>query len=230
MLLFFWEGNPNLKPELAHSFELNYSLKNNFYITAFYTLTDDVITSVLTQIPENNTTIRSIANINQHLNYGLDINYTFSPIKKWNSINNFIIYNNDYKGEFNNQDIATQGWTFNIKSINTYNFRNGFSAELFTNYISKRTDGVYEIDPMFRIDLGVKKSFINDKLSLKLAATDVFNTLNYKSTSDVNNVAMKQNIRLDSRVVTLSLNYRFGSGKIKEKESSTNEEQNRIRG
>ncbi|WP_353125216.1 outer membrane beta-barrel family protein [Parapedobacter pyrenivorans] len=227
----FWEGNPYLQPELAHAFELNTVLGGTTSISAYYTYVDDVMTSVLTQLPAQNVTIRSVHNIDGFQNAGLNINNTLKPLPFWTTINNLNGFNNRYRGTFNGETIDNNQWSASFNSINTLSFGNGWDAEVIGEYHTPRVDGVFRLNAYGTIAAGVMKKLVQDRLSLKLAASDLFRTMNYNPRSVADGVVMQQRFDLDSRVVTLSASFRFGQEiKTRDRRAGSEDEQQRIRG
>jgi len=227
----FWEGNPQLQPELAHSFELTYLFGGDLGISLYYTHIDDVITSVLTQLPEQNVTIRSIDNIERFSNVGVNINYTLKPLPFWTSVNNVNGFNNSYLGAYNGEAIDNQSWSATFNSTNTFAFGKGISAEINGEYNTARVDGVLRLNAYGAVSAGVMKKLLQDKLTLKLAVSDIFRTINYNPRSTVDGVDMYQQFDLDSRVGTFSVSFRFGQEtNRRERRSGSEDEQQRIRG
>lgn len=227
----FWEGNPYLQPELAHAFELNTVFGGVFSISAYYTYVNDVMTSVLTQLPEQNVTIRSIHNIDGFQNMGINVSASFKPATFWTSINNVNGYNNRYHGTFNGEAIDNTQWSATFNSINTFSFGRGWDAEVLGEYHTPSVDGVLELNAYGTVAAGLMKKLVHDRLTFKLAATDLFRTMDYSPRSVVDGVVMQQRFNLDSRVVTFSVGFRFGREiKTREHRSGAEAEQQRIRG
>ena len=227
----FFEGNPTLQPELANAFELNYSFGKNLNLSVFYTEVSDVMTNVLTQIPDRNTTIRSVANIAGFQNKGLSINHAYAVTKFWTSINNAVLFENYYFGEFNQERINQRQWSYSLQSNNTFKLGAGFSAELNAQYNSPETDGVFKRKSYGQVSAGLMKQVWKDKIALKLSATDLFRTMRYATSSESSGVRMQQNFNLDSRVLLLSATWKIGKElKSKRKEHQESDEQKRMRG
>lgn len=227
----FFEGNPLLQPELANSFELNYSFGRNLHASFYYTDVKDVMTSVLTQLPEKNVTIRSIANIEGFRNKGLNINHTYSPVGFWTTINNGNVFENHYFGSFNNEKIDNREWSYSLQSTHVFKFPKRWSFELNGQYNSPQTDGVFRQKGRGFVSAGVMKSVWNDKLSLKLAANDIFKTMNYQAESHIGGVRMNQKFNLDSRTILFSATLKIGKEMSKKgRQKSASDEQSRVRG
>src|SRR5690606_25508924 len=226
----FYEGNPLLQPELANAFELNYSFGKNLHASFYYTDVKDVMTSVLTQLPAQNVTIRTIANIEGFRNKGVNINHSYSPINFWTSINNANIFENHYFGKFNNESIDNREWSYAIQSNNIFKLPKKWSFEINGQYNSPQTDGVLRQKGFGFVSAGLMKNVWKDKVSLKLAVNDIFKSMTYQTESYAGGVRMNQNFNLDSRTFIFSATIKLGKELNGRQKKKDNEEQNRVRG
>ncbi|WP_409150250.1 outer membrane beta-barrel protein [Sphingobacterium sp. BS-2] len=226
----FYEGNPLLQPELANAFELNYSFGKNLHASFYYTDVKDVMTSVLTQLPAQNVTIRTIANIEGFRNKGVNINHSYSPINFWTSINNANIFENHYFGKFNNESIDNREWSYAIQPNNIFKLPKKWSFEINGQYNSPQTDGVLRQKGFGFVSAGLMKNVWKDKVSLKLAVNDIFKSMTYQTESYAGGVRMNQNFNLDSRTFIFSATIKLGKELNGRQKKKDNEEQNRVRG
>jgi len=227
----FFEGNPLLQPELANTFELNYGFGKNLHVSLYYTDVKDVMTSVLTQLPAQNVTIRSVANIDGFKNKGVNINHSYNLLSFWTSINNANIYENYYFGFFNDEKIDNREWSYTLQSNNIFKLPKSWSFEINGQYNSAQTDGVFRQKGFGFVSAGVMKSVWNDKLSLKLAANDIFKTITYETESNAGGVLMNQRFNLDSRTFIFSASLKLGKEvRGRDKARDGNDEQKRVRG
>ena len=227
----YFVGNPLLQPELANAYELNYSFKNNLHLSFFYTDVKNVMTPVLTQVPEENLTIRTVANVKGFKNKGMNLNHSFKPVNLWTSINNLSLYENYYFGAFNQDVIDNRGWSMSVQSNNSFALPKQWTLELNGQFNSAESDGVFKRKPTGFVSLGVQKKLMNDKLTLKLVGNDLFKTMQYRTTSNVGSVRMNQHFNLDSRTFIFSLSLRLGKElKGAAKDKGPSEEQSRVRG
>lgn len=226
----YWEGNPLLQPELANAYELNYTLHRNLLFSVYYTDVHDAMTSVLTQLPEENTTIRSIHNIKGFQNYGINVHYSFSPFAFWSTQWNVNTFENRYFGTFRNERIYNRLWSYTAQTTHTYRIPKKWSVEWTGSYESPQSDGVFRQKASGFVSVGLMKKMYDDKLNLKFAIDDLFRTRRYHTTSTVGNVYMDQRINLDSRLWRISLTYSFGRSSDSHSKAKSNQEQQRVRG
>ena len=113
---------------------------------------------------------------------------------------------------------------------NTFSLPHGWSI---TANISGRSQGYMHTNRFgsswFTMDASVGKSFLNKSLTLKLSATDIFNTANNDWTMNTYGVFVDKRQSYDHRGVALNIIYNFQPRKSKYKGSAAAEsEMNRL--
>lgn len=206
----FYEGNPYLQPELTHSVEWGYSFRNKHMINFFYSTTSDVIVDAITQIDDTNTTILRSENLSTRKNYGVSLT---SAIKLtcWWEANNFVnLYRNAFSGEQNETAVATGIWSYTLNSQHSLRLNKGLTSEFSFQYNSRSIYSTFERKNFFVVSAGIQKKLFSDKATVKLAVNDIFKGRRFYRTMLFNNINMKENINLDSRILNVSFTYNFG--------------------
>ena len=193
----------------------------------YFTYIDDVIADVVTQIPTENITIRSLSNMNNFYNIGINLNYTLKPLKWWTMITTANVFRNKYHDNISN-DLPSALWTATFASQNNFSFGKGFSAELNAKYNTPEIKGLFRRKAFGEISAGMMKK-IDNNLTLKFSVSDIFRTNNYKTTSNAGAVFMQQNFMLDSRVFNLSVSYNLGTSQGAKNNRKTGSEEVRER-
>ncbi|AZA79851.1 TonB-dependent receptor [Chryseobacterium sp. G0186] len=208
-------GNPDLNPQTTMNYELTYSLSNKYFATLSYSKTSDNITDIIKPIVEagQNVTVQTFENINSASYLGL---YLIAPVKVtkwWDMSNSANFYYGSYTGNVSGTQINNKGnFTFNINSINSFKLGNGFTAELTGNYKAREVYAYLDISSNWYLNIGAQKKFKNNS-TLKFSFTDMFFTSNISGQSLYNNYIENFAVKRDTRVVTLSYTYNFGSSK-----------------
>ena len=115
---------------------------------------------------------------------------------------------------------------------NQFSFKKGWSAELSGFYRTKGIEGQIVIKSLSQMDLGVKKDILKNKASLKLSVKDLYGPRLTRGEIFFQNTEAWFTQTNDSKVVSLSFNYRFGKpikGSQKRKTGGAGDEQNRIK-
>lgn len=206
----FYEGNPYLQPELTHSVEGGYSFLSKHMINFFYSSTDDVIVDAITQIDNSNTTILRSENLSKRKNYGFSLTSAVK-ISRWWDANTFVnVYKNEFSGEQNETAVATGIWSYTVNSQHSMKFKQGLSAEFSFQYNSRSIYSTFERKDFFVVSTGLQKKILDNKATVKVAVNDIFKSRRFYRTMQFNNIDMKENINLDSRIVNVSFTYNFG--------------------
>ncbi|WP_421941269.1 outer membrane beta-barrel protein [Pedobacter sp.] len=229
--LLYYEGNPYLKPELTQSVMFNYVYKGKYTASLNYSKTKDVITWITGQIDNINTTYESPQNLKNLINYGISFTGQTNYFKWWSATNFFNVFKNEYTGDGAIGNFSNSMWSYSFNSQNSFKAGKGYSFELNGYYNSKSVYGTAIEKGYYAISAAVQKMILKDKGSIKLLANDIFQGSQYRHITQYQNIDMKSHINVDSRRLMLSFSYRFGNSfQTRERKSSNEEEQNRVKG
>lgn len=210
-------GNPSLMPQFTWSYELNYTLKNiNF--TLGYSHTNNYqntaiarFKDVFPSIPQaDNVTVQIPINLSSSDYYGLTVAAPIRVSKRWNMINNANLYFNHYNGSLGGTSLSRGKPAFDYRVNNTFTLGKGWITELNGNVNTGGQDGFMVLNPQWGIALGVQKSVLQNKGTIRFNVTDIFWTNLPKAVITYNNYIEKWHAYRESRVANLSFTYRFG--------------------
>ena len=232
-LYTFSQGNPFLNPQYTNSFQLAYNYKKTLNVSLGYSITNNLIIDVLLPDNKKKTLYQTVQNLDKQYAYGLTIGYPIILNKFWSMDNTLTsTYNQIKTTNLDNGVYDRKKVNFMINSNHTFTLSPSTSAELSGEYASSQIYGTYAIKPYYGIDFGIKKSFFDKKLNVKLAANDVFDTRKARISSALSALDYNLTQKQESRVYRLSLNYIFGSSSVKanrERKTSVSDEQGRIK-
>ena len=226
------QGNPMLKPQYANSFELNYSLKK-FNFSLAYIYTKNVITTTLL----TDTVKKSISLFEQNLaarkTISFNISRSVSFTNWWSSNNDATIYNSGFSSpELMGLPFENKKTTIELNTTHSFKFAPTLNAELAASYASSQVYGTYIAKPIYGLDLGISKSFADDRASIKFAVKDLFDQRRIAIKSAIQSQDYQLLQKQESRVFRLTFNYNFGSNLIKvnrDRSNSSTDEQSRLR-
>lgn len=226
-------GNPYLNPQYTNSFEISYSYKKTINATLGYSHTSNAISRVLVSDTVKKTLFISSQNLAEKKSYSLNINSPLTLFKWWKTNNNLTIFYNEFSTP-NLLGVPYKGGktAFNFNSNQTITLNSTTNFELSGFYRSAQVDGTLAVKPIYGIDLGVSKSFMEKKLNIKLAANDVFNLQKFRITSALPSQTYSVNEKSETRVFRLTCSYKFGSTAIKgarQRSKGSSEEENRVK-
>lgn len=215
--LSYWKGNPFLQPQYANTLSLQYSYKTTT-ISAGYTHTSD-LTSQITELIDSNRIIMVPRNIGFQNNFNLTITQQLKLTQWWNLSITGIGYRLENKVgtiEFGNYSLSRFSGIINIQQ--TFSLPGQITAEAVSVFNSKNISGLNTHNKgNSQIDLGLQKKIINDKATLRLAASDIFRTNRISTDSQLKGLQLHTTYMGESRQLRLNFTYRFGNNKIKSK-------------
>lgn len=218
----YQQGNPNIKPVLNQSIEATWAHNYSIFTTLAYSRSTDNLSVVFRQDPQTKILVMSYDN--QAAFNVVYANLVISkPVTKkirttWTLMGLYINVNTLLDGiRYKKENITTI-----INSQNVFTLPAGFTAELNGSFQSPFTMGYASLRSMGFVDLGLRKNIMKGDGSLKLAVNDVFNTKQYRF--DVKYAAIDNSSRndMDTRVVNLTFNYKFGNKNVKQNKTRKN--------
>ncbi|MGN6492972.1 MAG: TonB-dependent receptor domain-containing protein [Agriterribacter sp.] len=212
--LTYRQGNPYLLPQFSHNIELGHTFKGKFITSVNFSKTTDVISELLRQNTAEKTTFATRENIASFRNIGLSITAPFKWTPWW-STNVFAnVFNNHYKGEYNQEPIDLSNTAFMVNVNNTFTIAQGFTAELSGFYRSKVVDQMLLMNEMYQMNIAFQKNIMKGKSTIRLNFRDPFGWQRFGARSRYADVDVTINNRWDSRQVAASFTYRFGKSTV----------------
>jgi len=208
-------GNPNLLASTSYNFELTHTYRQKFSTGLAYARTDLPIVNVVQPAPDGGRFVVS-QNVNlrtRHF-YTLTLTAPLTLTKWWTLYANAFIYYNRYVGELAGTDLDRGRVACNLTANNSFTLPKGWSAELNGFYESREVYGFQVIQARGQVAAGVQKSLWNKQGTFRLNVADIFYTAPNRATSTLDDFTETYYARLDTRIVTAALTYRFGNSKV----------------
>lgn len=211
-------GNPGLRDERLHDIQL-FGMWKSFMLQADCFRSLDTYAFVKQIYPADNLQLLmhpvniDVSALSLYLVWSQPIRFwtpsvTAGLYRQWLTIDNSRYNKPIYSYYFDNTFSLPHGWTI------TANISGSSQGDMHTN----RFHGSW-----FTMDASVGKSFLNKSLTLKLSATDIFNTANNDWTMNTYGVFVDKRQSYDRRGVALNITYNFQPRKSKYKGSSAAE-------
>jgi hypothetical protein len=208
-------GNKNLEPEILDKIELNYSWikeKFQFRTNLFASTTRDFITQVSLVLPPDKLIITYVNGDRQNkVGCDIDISYKFNKFISFNPA--LTVFHSKSSGQYNEIDLNTNdlAWSGNLKVI----FRPEVKTELqlFLNYNSPVELPQFNLNEIYYADIAIKRTFFNNKYSISLTVTDVFDTRNWEINSENTVYKLYNYSKSETRIFWVGLTYNFNSYK-----------------
>lgn len=230
--LTYNKGNPFLQPQYTNSIELTHTFMYFLNTTIGYSRTNDYFTDVTdtTEVTRSFLTKRNLA-----LQQVYSINIS-SPIPIGKVAEGFVNLNFNrgiYDADFGNGKVVKlKANNFNFYGQLTTHLPKKFNFEISGWWSSPGVWGIFKSGAMGGFDLGLEKKLLDDRMSIKLALTDVMRTQRWSGETAFGGLYMRANGGWESRQLRLNISYRFGSDQIKgarERKSGAESESGRIK-
>jgi len=226
-------GNPALKNEIGHKYELGYSKSftngGSFYLGGYYDLnTNDAQTLntfyavyTVNGVNYDNVTLSRPGNIATQTNVGGNLYGSMPLTDKLDIRTNIAVreITNSIPGM-----PSSSGFNYKINLNADYRFGHDLVAEVFGNYTSRRS--VYDgLRPAYLFyTMAVKKQLLNKKLSLGIIASNPFTPYVSQLATNYGLGFTESNLRqIPLRSFGITFGYKFGTLEVKKKD---NEEDN----
>lgn len=208
-------GNPELVPEIAINFEVNYDFNRWLNISLSYSNTKDRVLPVLVQDDANRHTTVQLVNIEDYNYYGINTSINVKPVKGLSSRLDLEFFYNEFLGWVSGFELSEKGYAFRVRSYSDLKLGKGWTSELWFFYQPLYDFGITGFEPRWKVDLGVQKSIFSNQGKIKLVFTDVFWTYYPRGYTRFGNINEEFESIRDTRVATLSFTYNFGNNNVK---------------
>lgn len=213
-----FQGNPYLKPEYSHDINFSYSYKTWMNHSLSYQRNNNNFLAYSSQNDSTKVNINSVVNLQwaEFYNYNLFIQ---KDVFKWWTINfNANVFYINAKGIVNDKPYTISALAFNPSVYNRIALPKGYAIEISAWYLSPYLEGTYYTKERSAVNIAIKKTWLDDKLSLALAFNDIFWGEIRNTTSNYQNQHSSSRQTFDTRRVILSLNYNFGKLKVEQRQ------------
>ncbi|MEZ0538934.1 TonB-dependent receptor domain-containing protein [Fibrella arboris] len=212
----YQQGNPNLKPQFTHSFQLTHTFKQAFITTLAYSrISDAIISEVPHQLPAENKTYVTSENIDHQDNINLTISFPVKVTKWWQMQTNLSAFYNNYKTFYNDQLVTLQQTSWNMYSSQNLTVSKTLSVEVSGFYNGAGVYGFYKFQPQGALSIGIQKQVWEKKGRFSLNLNDLFWTNRFIGVAKFQDIDFSVKSFWQSRVVRASFTYRFGNQNVK---------------
>ncbi|WP_439879610.1 TonB-dependent receptor domain-containing protein [Pontibacter sp. MBLB2868] len=226
------QGNPFLKPQYINSFEVTQTFKQTYNLVLGYAVTKDYMAEVPEQDPQTNTTVFQQQNVKSLKSATATLVAPVRISDKWEASNNITAVFQEYTNVTAGGVVVNSQMSVVANSNHTILLPKGVRLEASANYQGPLVYGLYQVKDQWWLDAGLKRSFIDDRLSLSLNVSDIFKSQKQMFETEINgNINSIEQYR-GQRGVRVNLRYRFSKGaKFEAKKRSVNlDELNRTGG
>ncbi|HEY1025818.1 MAG TPA: outer membrane beta-barrel protein [Sphingobacteriaceae bacterium] len=228
----FREGNPYLTPEYSSSIEAGHLYKEQFSTTLKYTHVKGIFLSFYEQNDATGVTVASQKNLTSQHSIGLVFSAPVTLAEWWTATCDLEGNYMRFTYQDGSNDLDHESPYLTVNAVNNFDLKKGISAELLFNYQSATYYGLLDWEPVYFFDIGFSKSLLQNRASLRVSLSDVFNTNTNKYSIHYQNLDLRSVEKAESRVARINFSYRFGKSTVKparKRNTGSSEESRRIR-
>ena len=226
-------GNPNLTPEFTSAFELNY-IKNwdnhTLSSSVYYRFNNDDIERV--SFIRNGVMESTFMNLTKEHDFGVELvakNRLFKILNLTSTLNMYYnkldasVYTNELYPEVKVELPGLDNFSWDARAIANIMFSSTFSGQVTGQYRSAELLSQGERYANYSMDLGLRKTFFERKMSLNFNVRDLFNSRSFKGTTWGEGFYQYSESKRRGRMFGLTLTYNFGNMKPKQVERPRSE-------
>ena len=208
-------GNPDIRPEYIHSFELNY--KKNFgeqllQSSLFYRSRKDKIERL--RVPyQAGVTLDSMANVGNDHALGIELNGQLTINKWWNLNVNGNVYYYKVVNDIQSGGKKETSTNYDITLNNMFRVFKNTRIQLDGNFVGPSVTTQGRSDAFWFVNLAIRQQLFSPNLQSTLSFRDIFNSARYRSDITTADLQSITRIRPDYPVITLSISYTFNNFK-----------------
>jgi outer membrane receptor protein involved in Fe transport len=215
-------GNPSLKAELSHSFEMDYSIfKTKFSLsaTASASIVNNSIESISTVQP-NGAIVTTYSNIGMNHRFGFNLYMNYRPTQKLSFYFNGSGYYSILETN-NGYNISNRGFNYNMFINGRLTLWKDGSVNLYTGVYSPGIMLQGRSSNYYYTSFGVSQYLLKRKLMLSLSTSDPFWYMKKYSSeySDITFTSHTVNKQL-AQIVRFNLTYNFGKMQLQVKKAN----------
>lgn len=232
-LTFFRQGNPDLDPSYANSYDLGYLKRwDKFTLngSVYYSTSKQVITRIteatgtivrvsddpVIDVPALRSTSINLAENNRT---GTEFTLTYSPKRQMRISGNFNIFNSETIGTYEDQvlDAEIVSWFARINVSFPIPF--GITTQLRTFFRGPSATAQTESQGILSMSGAINKDLFNKKGTLSFRASDIFNSSRRKSTTITENFTNYTEFQWRQPTYIFTFTYRINENKNNRKRS-----------
>ena len=212
----FREGNPQLRPNFSHNFNLNYTFKDTYFFDIYYRDNGNYISRLTFQDNENQLLRRSPQNVLESVSYGVDLTMSRTIIPLWYmyAYASFFYEDETFLAEESRQDFYTNevsGFYGYLANYLTLTKDKSLTGELAVTYFNRFLFGSYKLGESINLNIGLQKSLWDKRAVISLVAEDILGRVNPRYTSRYFNQDNSYLSVPETQFVRLGFTYNFGN-------------------
>lgn len=230
----FTNGNPSLQPYFSHNIELGHIIRQQYFLNAYYTRSDNMFSELDVIDTGNNMRETRVENILNMNTWGMAASAQVNVWKRWLLMPQLGI---SYTQIFSKSDILdNSAGIFIYASIYqqvSLDKDRQWLLDLSSYYYAPRSYGIMQFKSIWAQSVTLTFSTRDKKWQFVLAANDIFRTAAMRYNSIINETLRERFVYRDQQRVGITARYNFEYGRTearKQKRTANQDEMNRVGG
>lgn len=219
----FQKGNPYLNK--SNIYDVNFqAMHSSFSLNINYAYVKDIVSLFLKE-QENmsNSILFTYDNLPKYEVLNTTFNWN-TKIGIWQPNYTIGLGKPFFSANYDGQRIQYNKYNYFFRIYNDFTFPLGFVLSFNYRFYSDRQEIFFETKKYQSLDLGLRKSFMNNSLRLNLMCYDIFNLVNERNQMKLDNLYWGADKKNETRYISLSVSYMFNNYKKKYRGSSAAQE------
>lgn len=222
-------GNPDLKPQLYHSFQLSYIYKSNLNLSLYGYIYNKGFTNVIDYLETENYNITYQANASIGNRFGISATLPYEPYKWWIMQLSLDGACNYEKSKIPGFSYDGTGFGYDLSLYENFKLKQDWTITWNGNYSGRANTPNGYSRATYDFSISAKKYLLDKKLQLTGGCTNILKKNLYSQVTHVDNVTTDWMNKWETRRFFFQVTYYFGGGnKKKVKSSSLDDENNRM--
>lgn len=228
--LSYSQGNPLLVPEIRNTADLKLVYMGFASLGVSYARSRNAFGwQVLQDASNPAVTCATQINVDRSDTYTVDLMLPYQNKNLTAYVSTGLIYTATHDSRLDGMDLKQPMW-YCYSGLDA-NLPWGLKLGTNIGYYTKGVSGVFIAEPMFRMDAGISRRFLGDKLNVTLSWNDIFRSAKISSYSTMEGRYLHYSFYNDHSFVQLSVSFRFNNIRDTFKSrSSIDSETQRIKG
>ncbi len=211
-LLNISTGNPYLRPEFTNSYEAGYMKGWDWWLlnaTVYHRYSTDVATRI-TRLTDDNVTIQTRENADTRSATGLELINQLQLTDWFDATLTGNFFHSKVSGENIERGFSNSNFSWTVSLLSNMAIPKFLTLQLQGNYRGPMVMPQGEIRPFWTVNLGARRDVFNNKGTISLNVSDIFNTGVFKIYTEDERFVQDRVFSRETRIATLSFTYRFG--------------------
>lgn len=205
-------GNPFLQPEFTDSYEVGYMKgweRFLFNATVYHRASTNVHTRVI-RLAENNVAIQTRENAARRNSTGLELINQVQVTNWWDATISGNFFYSEIIGDNIEEGFNNSNYSWTVSLLSNMAIPNLFTFQVQGNYRGPIVFPQGQLEPYWGINAGIRKNILNEKATISLNVSDIFNTQIFRIRNEDTRFVQDRVFNRETRIGTIAFTYRFG--------------------